>query len=93
MEQLVGEIMTKENLITAPVGTTLEQAKEVLLSNRIEKLPITDEAGYLKGLITIKDIDNLVEYPNACKDTHGTLRAVSYTHLDVYKRQVFFLLL
>lgn len=74
MEQLVGEIMTKENLITAPVGTTLEQAKEVLLSNRIEKLPITDEAGYLKGLITIKDIDNLVEYPNACKDTHGTLR-------------------
>ena len=74
MEQLVGEIMTKENLITASVGTTLEQAKEVLLSNRIEKLPITDEAGYLKGLITIKDIDNLVEYPNACKDTHGTLR-------------------
>ena len=74
MEQLVGEIMTKDNLITAPVGTDLDQAKEILLCNRIEKLPITDENGYLKGLITIKDIDNLVEYPNACKDAHGTLR-------------------
>ena len=74
MEQIVGEIMTKEALITAPVGTTLEDAKEVLLSHRIEKLPIVDENGYLKGLITIKDIDNLTEYPNACKDAHGTLR-------------------
>ena len=51
MNQLVGEIMTKEKLITAPVGTTLDEAKEVLLANRIEKLPITDEEGYLKGLI------------------------------------------
>ncbi|MGF6906171.1 IMP dehydrogenase [Fusobacterium sp. PH5-44] len=72
--QSVGEIMTKNNLVTAPVGTTLDQAKEILLANRIEKLPITDDEGFLKGLITIKDIDNLVEYPNACKDSHGTLR-------------------
>lgn len=74
MNQSVGEIMTKENLITAPVGTTLEEAKEILLANRIEKLPITDEQGYLKGLITIKDIDNIIQYPNACKDEKGTLR-------------------
>ena len=74
MAQLVGEIMTKDNLVTAPVGTTLDEAKEILLANRIEKLPITDDKGYLKGLITIKDIDNLAEYPNACKDAHGTLR-------------------
>ncbi|MDR1832260.1 MAG: IMP dehydrogenase [Fusobacteriaceae bacterium] len=74
MTQPVGEVMTKNNLVTAPIGTTLDQAKEILLAHRIEKLPITDDAGYLKGLITIKDIDNLVEYPNACKDSHGTLR-------------------
>ncbi len=73
-DTLIEEVMTKENLITAPVGTTLDQAKEILLSNRIEKLPIVDEKGYLKGLITIKDIDKIVEYPNACKDEHGRLR-------------------
>ena len=72
--QPVGDIMTSEKLITAPVGTTLDQAKEILLANRIEKLPITDEKGYLKGLITIKDIDNIIQYPNACKDEHGKLR-------------------
>lgn len=74
MMQLVGEIMTKEKLITSRVGTTLDEAKEILLANRIEKLPITDEDGYLKGLITIKDIDNIIQYPNACKDAKGTLR-------------------
>lgn len=52
----------------------MDEAKEVLLANRIEKLPITDEEGYLKGLITIKDIDNIIQYPNACKDAKGTLR-------------------
>ncbi len=70
----IADVMTKENLITAPVGTGLEEAKEILISNRIEKLPIVDENGYLKGLITIKDIDKIVEYPNACKDEHGRLR-------------------
>ncbi|MDP0492872.1 MAG: IMP dehydrogenase [Fusobacterium sp. JB021] len=73
-ETAVVEVMTKDNLITAPVGTTLEEAKDILLSHRIEKLPIVDESGYLKGLITIKDIDKIVEYPNACKDKHGRLR-------------------
>ena len=68
------DVMTKEKLITAPVGTGLDEAKEILISNRIEKLPIVDENGYLKGLITIKDIDKIVEYPNACKDEHGRLR-------------------
>ena len=72
--QLVSEIMTKENLVTAPVGITLDEAKEILLEKRIEKLPIVDENKKLKGLITIKDIDNMVEYPNACKDSHGRLR-------------------
>lgn len=73
-EKPVLEVMTKDNLVTASVGTTLDEAKEILLSHRIEKLPIVDENGYLKGLITIKDIDKIVEYPNACKDEHGRLR-------------------
>ena len=70
----VVDVMTKEKLITAPEGTSLEEAKDILISNRIEKLPIVDEKGYLKGLITIKDIDKIVEYPNACKDEQGRLR-------------------
>jgi len=73
-ETAVVEVMTKDHLITASVGTTLDEAKEILLSHRIEKLPIVDDEGYLKGLITIKDIDKIVEYPNACKDEHGRLR-------------------
>jgi IMP dehydrogenase len=74
LSKSVESIMTKENLITAPEGTTLEQAKEVLLENRIEKLPIVGKDGKLKGLITIKDIDNIEEFPNACKDSQGRLR-------------------
>ena len=74
LSQRVEEIMTSKNLITAPVGTTLDDAKEILLENRIEKLPIVDENNKLKGLITIKDIDNLEEYPDACKDSKGRLR-------------------
>ncbi len=73
-DTLVEDVMTKENLITAPEGTSLDEAKDILISNRIEKLPIVDSEGYLKGLITIKDIDKIVEYPNACKDEHGRLR-------------------
>ena len=69
----VEEVMTKDNLITAPVGTTLEEAKSILLEHRIEKLPIV-EGTKLKGLITIKDIDNTINYPNAAKDQHGRLR-------------------
>lgn len=70
---LVRDIMTKEDLITAPVGTSFEEAKRILLDNRIEKLPIVDN-NKLKGLITIKDIDNVENYPNACKDAQGRLR-------------------
>ncbi|BBM35755.1 IMP dehydrogenase [Pseudoleptotrichia goodfellowii] len=69
----VEEVMTKKNLITAPVGTTLDEAKSILLEHRIEKLPIV-QGKKLKGLITIKDIDNKINYPNACKDAHGRLR-------------------
>ena len=68
------EIMTKDNLITAPIGTTLEEAKDILLENRIEKLPIVDDKNELKGLITIKDIDKAVQFPDACKDERGRLR-------------------
>ncbi len=74
LSEKVEVIMTKENLITASVGTTLDEAKEILLENRIEKLPIVDKNSKLIGLITIKDIDNIEEYPNACKDSRGRLR-------------------
>ena len=70
----ISSIMTKENLITAPVGTTLEEAKRILHKNRIEKLPIINEAFILKGLITVKDIEKVEKYPNSCKDIEGRLR-------------------
>ena len=69
----VEELMTKENLITSDKSTNLEQAKEILLKNRIEKLPIVDAENHLVGLITIKDIDNQLEYPQANKDQNGRL--------------------
>ena len=65
--------MTKENLVTAPVGTTMLDAQEILRRHRIEKLPIVDEKGYLKGLITIKDIEKAVQYPNSARDAGGRL--------------------
>src|SRR3989304_4231160 len=74
LELTVAEVMTKDNLITAPVGTTLEDAKEILQTNRIEKLPVVDQSFNLKGLITIKDIEKRIQYPNACKDQMGRLR-------------------
>ncbi len=67
-------VMTKDHLITAPVGTTLEEAKEILHRNRIEKLLVVDEHNNLKGLITIKDIEKMRKYPNSCKDPLGRLR-------------------
>ena len=69
----IDDVMTKENLVTAPVGTTLEEAEKVLQKYKIEKLPIVDEDGILKGLITIKDIEKVIEFPNAAKDHHGRL--------------------
>jgi IMP dehydrogenase len=73
-DQLISQKMTKDDLITAPVGTTLEQAESILHKHRVEKLPVVDEHGYLKGLITVKDIQKKVQYPNATKDERGRLR-------------------
>ncbi len=70
----IAEVMKKEGLVTAPVGTSLEDAKRILHENRIEKLPVVDEQGRLRGLITIKDILKRQRHPNACKDAHGRLR-------------------
>ncbi len=74
LNQPVSEVMTKDNLITAPVGTSLEQAKMLLHKNRIEKLLVVDAHNNLKGLITVKDIEKIKKYPNACKDGFGRLR-------------------
>lgn len=72
-DQLIQEVMTKENLVTAPVGTTLEEAQVILQQHKIEKLPLVDENNHLKGLITIKDIEKAIQFPNAAKDTQGRL--------------------
>lgn len=69
----ISEVMTKEGLITAPENTSLEEAKKILQAHRIEKLPLIDSEGYLKGLITIKDIEKMRKYPNSAKDSDGRL--------------------
>ena len=69
----ISEVMTKENLITAPVGTTMTEAQNILRQHKIEKLPLVDENGYLKGLITIKDIEKAVQFPNSARDEKGRL--------------------
>lgn len=74
LDEKISTVMTKDRLITVPVGTTLEQAKEILHKNRIEKLLVVDEHNNLKGLITIKDIEKMRKYPNSCKDSLGRLR-------------------
>ncbi|RFU61464.1 IMP dehydrogenase [Peribacillus glennii] len=71
----ISDVMTKENLVTAPVGTNLEQAESILQQYKIEKLPLVDENGVLKGLITIKDIEKVIEFPNSAKDKQGRLLA------------------
>lgn len=74
LDTLIEDIMTKENLITASVGTTLEEAEAILQAHKIEKLPVVDENFILKGLITVKDIQKKKQHPNACKDELGRLR-------------------
>ncbi len=69
----IKEVMTKEELITAPVGTSLDEAQKILMAHKIEKLPIVDDEGKLKGLITIKDIEKAVKYPNSARDESGRL--------------------
>ena len=73
MSQLIDNVMTKENLVTAPEGTTLEEAREILRKHKIEKLPIVDKDFHLKGLITIKDIEKAQVYPNSARDEKGRL--------------------
>ena len=70
----VADVMTSQKLVTVPMGTSLEEAKQHLHEHRIEKLLVVDEEGHLRGLITMKDIDKVQKYPNACKDTAGRLR-------------------
>src|SRR5438105_3828611 len=73
----IHEFMTRAPLVTAPLGTTLEQAQMILRKNKIEKLPVVDDNGILKGLITVKDIQKKTQYPNATKDDKGRLRAAA----------------
>src|SRR5438128_11601835 len=73
-DQLVSALMTARNLVTAPVGTTLAEAEEILHRNKIEKLPVVDADGRLRGLITVKDIQKKIQYPQATKDDRGRLR-------------------
>jgi IMP dehydrogenase len=73
MDLKVSQVMKRDRLVTAPEGTSLEKAREILHEHRIEKLPVVNKRGELKGLITIKDIEKRIKYPNACKDAHGRL--------------------
>ena len=73
-EQPIANLMTSEGLVTVPVGTTLDEAKEMLHRHKVEKLPVVDGAGYLKGLITVKDIQKKIQFPLATKDSQGRLR-------------------
>lgn len=73
----IKEVMTTENLVTAPAGTSIDEARNILKQHRIEKLPIVDEDYNLKGLVTIKDIQKMVKYPNSCKDANGRLRVAA----------------
>jgi IMP dehydrogenase len=73
----VSDVMTKEKLITVPVGTSLEEAQSILHRHRVEKLPVVDEKNVLKGLITVKDIQKKLLYPSAAKDSHGRLRVAA----------------
>ncbi len=87
VNQIIQDVMTKENLVTAEVGTTLEKAKEILQKHRIEKLPIVDREGRLKGLITIKDIEKAKEYPLATKDSQGRLVTGAAVGIDQTSRE------
>lgn len=84
--QPIQNVMTKEKLVTAEVGTTLEQAKQILQKHRIEKLPVVDREGKLKGLITIKDIEKAQAFPNATKDSHGRLMVGAAVGIDQTSR-------
>ena len=78
--------MTKDNLVTAPEDTSLEEAERILTENKVEKLLLVDDEYRLKGLITIKDIDKLHRFPNACKDARGRLRVGAAVGVHDYER-------
>ena len=84
----IGDVMTSEGLVTAPVGTTLEEAREILGRHRIEKLPVVDDDGRLTGLITVKDIQKRIQYPDSTKDEQGRLRVAAAvgTGPDAFER-------
>ena len=82
----IEEVMTKDNLVTAPADTSLEEADRILTKNKVEKLLLVDDEYRLKGLITIKDIDKLHRYPNACKDARGRLRVGGAVGVHDYER-------
>lgn len=84
--QSLNEVMTRDNLVTAPENTTLEEAERILTENKVEKLLLVDDKYKLKGLITIKDIDKLHDYPNACKDPRGRLRVGAALGVHDYER-------
>src|SRR5437868_6221160 len=84
--QRLSEVMTKDNLVTAPENTTLEAAERILTQNKVEKLLLVDEKYKLKGLITIKDIDKLTNFPSACKDKRGRLRVGAAIGVNDYER-------
>jgi IMP dehydrogenase len=84
--QRISEVMTKENLVTAPENTTLEAAEKILTENKVEKLLLVDDEYRLKGLITIKDIDKQMTFPNACKDGRGRLRVGAAVGVHDYER-------
>src|SRR5438874_5341410 len=84
--QRLSEVMTKDNLVTAPEHTTLEAAERILTENKVEKLLLVDETYRLKGLITIKDIDKLTNFPQACKDKRGRLRVGAAIGVHEYDR-------
>src|SRR5260370_42683258 len=77
VDQPVSALMTARNLVTAPVGTTLAEAEEILHRNKIEKLPVVDADGRLRGLITVKDIQKQIEFPDATQDEQGRLRVAA----------------
>jgi IMP dehydrogenase len=85
-DQRLSEVMTKDNLVTAPEHTTLEAAERILTENKVEKLLLVDETYRLKGLITIKDIDKLTNFPEACKDKRGRLRVGAAVGVHEYDR-------
>src|SRR5262249_54419296 len=85
-DQPLAEVMRKDNLVTASENTTLEAAERILLQNKVEKLLPVDENYKLKGLITIKDIDKLTSFPNACKDSRGRLRVGAAVGVHDFER-------